>query len=118
MPLTLHGPHGSWGLRALLDTGAGRTMIPPHAARRVGLRLDDSRALRIVAVTGGAALPLARADAVSALGLVRRDLEVVVFDLPASLGFEAILGIDYLTGYRTCIDFGAGTIDMDRATNS
>ncbi len=109
------GPLGSWRVRALLDTGAGRTMIPLDVATRIGLPMEGAATMRIASVTGLAAVPVVRVVEIRSLGVVRRSHEVVVHDLPGDIGFEAILGLDFLRGHRFCIDMDAGVIDIEPA---
>jgi hypothetical protein len=49
---------------------------------------------------------------IRALGRERPDFRVAVHPLPAGIGIEGLLGIDFLRDGRLVIDFRTGTIDF------
>ena len=98
-------------VRAVLDTGATRSVVAAALAQRLGLALHSART---VEATGGrVSLPTAAGIRLEMGTLVARDMEIGVGDLAAlnvSLGqpFDLILGMDVLGRAALEIDYAAG----------
>lgn len=108
------GPSGSARLRLALDTGATRTMV--NAAVLVSLGYDPALSTDRVQVTTGSAIEyVARVTLVriAALEQQRSSMSVLAHTLPPSASIDGLLGLDFLRERRLCLDFRAGSIELD-----
>lgn len=98
-------------MRALLDTGATRSVLSSASAQRLGLALHPGR--RVAATGGPISLSAAGGIRLQVGAFVATDMEISVADLAAlrtSLGapFDVIIGMDVLGGRALDIDYPAG----------
>ena len=96
--------------RFALDTGASRTMLAARRADILGLTMMPGG--RVITASRVETARLAMVPEISALGITRRDLEVIVMPLPASSGLDGLLGLDFLRDTRVTIDFRAGILSI------
>jgi len=107
--------NGVWTQRPamLLDTGARRTLVTPGLAAGLGFeagRFEETT--RIVGAIATASAGLLTLDSVSVLGLEVAGLRVLCHPLPAVLGVQGVLGLDYLNRFRLVIDGPAETVTI------
>ena len=97
----------------LLDTGARRTLVHPDLAGEIGLDVRDVSGLEVIGVAGPAPASMATIDAVSLFGLTVRDLEVVCFPIHRRLGFQGILGMNFLRHFNFTVDNDSEAITFE-----
>jgi len=93
-------------LLLLLDTGAERMMISRDAALRSGI--DPSRPLRHERLAGVGMtmpVPVVRLNRVRVGGTAASDLLASVYDLPATLRADGVIGLNYLSQFRVTLEF-------------
>lgn len=112
----LTGPGASVSARLLLDTGSVFTLIDPGLLERAGYDRASARStVSIAGVNGVAAAALFIVSSLTALSVERRNLGILAHPLPGSLPFDGLLGVNFLLGRRLIIDFGAGTVQLERS---
>lgn len=96
----------------IVDTGANTSSIPSSALKALGIRIDDSTRVVRVSTAGGVGLTYqVSLDSIGIEGLVVRNLEVLVLDLPHDDGV-GLLGLDFLRNFRYEIDNQQGTLTL------
>jgi|AntAceMinimDraft_14_1070370.scaffolds.fasta_scaffold12425_2 clan AA aspartic protease (TIGR02281 family) len=91
-------------IRMILDTGAKYTVITPDVARRLGLDLQGARRVPVTTATQLEMAALTTVDQIDVQGLVLRDVETAVINLPTALGVEGLLGMSFLRKCRMLLD--------------
>jgi predicted aspartyl protease len=93
----LVGPLASRSVRAIVDTGANTTLMPPEVLLAVGCdpTLSNQRAGMLTA-SGVEYLAIVSVPEVTALGHSARDLNIFSHSLPYSGNIDGILGMDFL----------------------
>ena len=107
--------NGVWSQRPmmLLDTGARRTLVTPGLAAGLGFEPGKfEETTRIVGAITTASAGLLTLDSVSVLGLEVAGLRVLCHPLPAALGVQGVLGLDFLNRFRVVIDGPAETVTI------
>jgi hypothetical protein len=110
---SLTGPAGQADVRLILDTGATTCLIRSTILIAVGYDPDASPDLMQVA-TGGALqiLPRVVLNRLSALGQHRLGFPVLSHSILPAAGIDGLLGLDFLRGTTTTLDFRAGRITL------
>ena len=95
----------------VVDTGAVRTLISRGVAALLGL--DLARPLRFRSLSGvgrSPPVPVVRLNRLRVGGSAVADLEIVVYDLPATLRVDGVLGLDFLRRFRVTFAFDIGEL--------
>ena len=95
----------------MLDTGANTTVLAPHLAETLGLRVDLDQLVTMSGVTGSAPVPTAEVDHIEAgaISLGKRRLAVAQASL---IGTDGVLGVDALEDKLVVADFGHDRIEV------
>ena len=106
--IELDGEVGGRGVRAMLDSGAGITVLDRHFAETIGLSMRDAGTIQ--GIGGEEQLFLADGVSVSVPGVTLREATVAVLDLSEiadKMGrrFEVILGIEVFTRALVTVDY-------------
>ena len=110
---TLTGPGGDTIVRLALDTGATRTLIVPSILSLIGCDPSASSEFRKAATVSGVEYaPLVQVNMVEAIGHRRENLSVLCQSLPANVGVDGLLGLDFLRGMELNIDFRMGKLSL------
>lgn len=91
-------------LSLLVDTGATYTILPINAVKRLGC--DIKKSLRTEQITTGQGtllLPVVNLPWFNCAGQLITNFEVVAYDIPANLGLDGILGMDFLRAFKAVI---------------
>ena len=94
-----------------VDTGAERTVISRQAAMSLGLDLD--RPLRwqtLLGVGRSSPVPVVRLDWLRVGASTASGLAVFVYDLPALIRADGLLGLHFLRRFRVTVAFDAGML--------
>ena len=113
VPVKMHGGHvfvpvsfqsGSSTAVAylVLDTGAGQTMISKRIARDLRLFSIDSQ-MR-AGTTGTMVADVGIVDVIRVGNAGLRNMRVTIHDLPAPIGYDGLLGFDFLSRFQMSID--------------
>ncbi len=114
VPARVTGLRDEQTILLALDTGAAYTMLTPSVLRVLGDSLGpDAPVTRIATVTEIVSRPMTTIIQLAALGQHRRNMSVVVSDLPPRVGFHGLLGLDFLRNSRLTIDFRRGEVDLE-----
>lgn len=114
--------NGSEPLVFALDTAAGKTVVTPSVAERLGLAQAPGEPERTLGVHGTSenALVILRSLTVGDASAV--DVSAVVLDLDhitrGKWHVDGILGIDVLTQFDVRLDFTAGTVSLYSAASN
>lgn len=92
-------------VRMLLDTGAKYTIITPEVAQRLTLDLDNARSVPVTTATQLQSARLVKLEQMDVYGLVIKDVESAIMNLPNTLGVDGLLGISFLQHCRMILDF-------------
>jgi predicted aspartyl protease len=109
----LTGPMGDVYVTLALDTGASVTLI--RNTLLVYLGFDPSAAQEQWQITTGSGSVLAPRlviDSIEALDVVQTNFAVLAHTLPAGVGVDGVLGLDFLRDHVLTIDFPNGTITL------
>jgi predicted aspartyl protease len=96
-----------------LDTGASTTLVNEDVLLRVGYDVTAA-SQRVTMTTGSGAQPVPKVQVrrLQALGRERFALAAIAHTLPASLGIDGLLGLDFVRGTTLTIDFQNGEITL------
>lgn len=95
----------------IADTGAERMVISPHLAARLGL--DQTRPIRLERLAGigqTAPVPVVLLNQVRVGASMVVDLETSVYELPAIIRADGLLGLSFLRRFRVTFEFDRGVL--------
>jgi len=95
----------------IVDTGAERTVISQHLAARLGL--DQTHPLRLQPLAGigqSAPVPVVRLERLRVGASTVVGVEVSVYDLPAVIRADGLLGLNVLNRFGVTLDFNRGLL--------
>ena len=102
--------------RLALDTGASHTVIDLTLLLMAGYRLADAHRQVSFETAGGIVeAHVFQVTSLTALGVTRTNFEVCSYDFFAQhilTEFHGMLGLDFLAGYKVCIDLRESTITL------
>jgi hypothetical protein len=105
----ISGPTGRSNLRLLLDTGATTSLVDPLLLMSVGYDVQGSiDVVRIAMGYGVGSAPRLMLTRLTALSQHRFGSPVVAHSLPADVGVDGLLGLDFLRGRVLTLDFPNG----------
>jgi clan AA aspartic protease (TIGR02281 family) len=96
LPVGLVGKSAKYIVNMALDTGATFVMIPWDVAERLGY--DPATCERRIAITTASTVekvPLIALKEINVLGKARKNVEVVVHDLPPKSRVDGLLGLSF-----------------------
>ena len=100
--------------RFIVDTGTKSTIIDEDAARAMWLTRANSKEVQIRGVTGSGTAYEHRIDAISALGVTKRDFNILEHPMPEDAGADGLLGLDFFENTSLTIDFILSEIGIER----
>ncbi len=112
----ISGHHRSAFLPLALDTGATNTIISLKTAQALGLLKNQKKQVTMVIATSGGnkTCPVIAIPEFSCLGITKRNLQVICYDLPSKRPVEGLLGLNFFKGMQMVIDFQKGLITLHR----
>lgn len=113
VPVTFNYRSNTVQARMLLDTGAGVTVISPALASRLGISPENTeRSVGRVADGSFVTTFRTRVDYIQVGPKVQQHPEVVVLNqVGPSMGFDGLLGMNFLGDFRYNINMSAQTIE-------
>lgn len=122
-PITLFvrvkGPKGVREFRAVVDTGSTDCLIPLQDARALGYDAYFDPFTRVgVGFRGISKTDIFETDRitleeVSIGGIVARDVRAMTHELPKWSGIEGVIGVSFLSHFKTCFNFEEGYLDIE-----
>jgi predicted aspartyl protease len=110
----LSGPNGSDTFRFGLDTGATETVANVDALALLGYGFSvDSERVRLIMGGGAQFAYRVVLQGIRALGQERSSFPALAYTLPAEIGVDGMLGLDFLQGFRLTVDFREGHLSLD-----
>ncbi|VEN74192.1 conserved hypothetical protein [Candidatus Desulfarcum epimagneticum] len=104
--------NGAWNQDFIIDTGASVTVIPPAAARALGIRIGPGTPRREVSTAGGIRrAPEVFLSSIEMSGWVETDVAALVMDIPGMEG-AGLLGLNYLNRFDMDIDAQKGVLSL------
>jgi predicted aspartyl protease len=101
---TIAGLRSQTGVRLVLDTGTTTTLLIPEVLDLLGYSPRDGGAItQVTSAIGRERGYISRVARFEALGSVRHDFPVHVFDLAERDGFDGLIGLDFLQKLDCCI---------------
>ncbi len=99
-----------------IDTGASHTTIDLTALLIAGIGLEESlRMEKLETASGLIEAYVFKVPLFTALGIEKRDLEICAYNFFAHnvlSEFDGVLGIDFFSDHKVCIDFRASEITI------
>ena len=95
----------------IIDTGASFCVLHKEMAQRLALNFDSQRMTRIVTAS--------RQDVFASIvpvaifrvgGILLQNLSMSIFDLPEELGVPGLIGMNFLSKFRMCIEPDTATL--------
>jgi predicted aspartyl protease len=100
-------------VRLLVDTGSSYTVLPVQVLRDIGYSPDDrGQTVSIMAAGGILRSPVIAVLEFNCLGQAAIDFPVVAMNVPFNPVFNGILGMDFMTRYRSVIDLQKAEITL------
>jgi predicted aspartyl protease len=97
-----------------LDTGATFSMVNNSALVLCGYNIcDESEHVEVTTASGIELAPRIKVQSIRALGMQRSDFPILAHTLPARVGIDGLLGLDFLRGHKLEIDFRTGSLSID-----
>jgi predicted aspartyl protease len=109
----LWGPNGGEAFRFGLDTGATETVVSIARLVLLGYGFSSSECATLVTASATESAPRILAQRIRALGQERSDFPVLAYTLPAEIGVDGMLGLDFFRGLRLTVDFRVGQISLE-----
>jgi predicted aspartyl protease len=109
----LWGPNGSDAFLFGLDTGATETVVSVDNLAFLGYSLSNSERANVFTASAIEFAPRVRVQRIGALGHERSDFPVLAYNLPAEIGVDGMLGLDFLRGLRLTVDFREGQLSLE-----
>jgi predicted aspartyl protease len=117
--IQVKGKNGIREFKAVLDTGAKYCVIPISDARQLGYDAywdyltRSGKAGRPVLLGGILEADEIILEEVIIGDLVAKNLEAFAYDIPRLAGIEAILGVNFLSNFKTTLDYQKGYLTME-----
>ena len=113
-PVEMRHSLSAWPAMAL-DTGARTTVITPEFAAALGFEPEGLElTVNVVGATGTAFAARLTVRSVSVMGLEVPELQVICHRLPARLGLQGILGLNFLKHFKIVIDNETETVTLTK----
>jgi predicted aspartyl protease len=111
---SVRGPSGDPRVvRLLVDTGSSYTVVPVPVLRDIGYSTDAlGKTVSIMAAGGILRSPVIAVLEFNCLGQIATDFPVVAMNVPFNPVFNGILGMDFMTRYRSVIDLEKAEITL------
>jgi len=115
----IKGEKGVSELRAVLNPSAEYCVIPKHEAILLGYNIDfdeftepgeGTRAITIGGIIEAGEVEL---EEVQVADLSSNNVKAIISDLPILGGVQFVLGLSFLSSYKTTIDFGKGYLTIE-----
>ena len=111
--MKITGPRASYALRVALDTGATTTMLSAVALVAAGYDISSApERVQITTASGVESVPRISVTQMQVLGKEEQRFPVLCHTMPASVGVDGVLGLDFLRGHVLKVDFKRGKVSL------
>jgi len=113
VPVTIKTEKKVWEFRFAVDTGATISLISASVMERLGYTKADSlRTSHTITASKAETVYEYSLDNLMAIGLLRRNFKVISRALPAGLGIDGLLGLNFFKDKELTIDFKLSEIQL------
>ena len=91
--------------RFIVDTGTKYSIMSARAAKAMWLTRANSKEVQIRGVTGSRTAYEHKIDAITALGVKKRNFHILEHPMPEDAGADGLLGLDFFENTKLNIDF-------------
>ena len=115
LPVSLTGKVAKYIVNMALDTGATFVMIPWDVAER--LVYDPKLSQDMVSITTASTVekvPVITIEEFNVLGHSKRNIKVVVHDLPPTSRVDGLLGLNFLNNFNLKLMFKKGYLELSK----
>lgn len=102
VPVSFKNGNSTANAYLALDTGAGQTMVSRRVARDLRLLSIDSQ--RSIGIGGPVVTDVGVVDVVRVGQAALKNMRVSIHDLVVNLGYEGLLGFDFLGAFQMSVD--------------
>ena len=103
----------SLNIRAALDTGASRTVIPPKVASDLGYDISNPKdVLGFSGVYSSGESSIITISKLEAIGESVDNVDILLHQLDPDITVDGILGLDFLRNFDTTISYSKGIIEI------
>lgn len=88
----------------ILDTGATYTSISRQTAQNLGINITNTEKVTLKTANGLIKVPKVTLESININGLIARNVEVTIHDLPAAKNITGLLGLSFLEKFTVTID--------------
>lgn len=108
------GPTGEFNAQMAVDTGASATLVEERVLRSIGYVPSESDdQVEVVDARGVKSSGRLTVSHIAALGVEWQNYLVVYDTLPAELGIDGLLGLNFFLRRKLIVDFDAETITVE-----
>ena len=100
--------------RFIVDTGTKCSIISARAAKAMWLTRANSKEVKIRTVIGSGTAYEHKIDAISVLGVTKRDFNILEHPMPEDAGADGLLGLDFFESTSLTIDFILSEIGIEQ----
>ncbi len=105
--------------KLILDTGASFTMISKATARKLNIRTNGVQTVKIMTGSGYINAPLVKIPEIEVKGLIVRNVDAIVADLPVHTSGDSheiagLLGLSFLENFRISIDRANNLVVLEK----
>jgi clan AA aspartic protease (TIGR02281 family) len=109
----VEGPKATREVDLILDTGARFTSLSWEILEDIGYDpAISSERVKLITANGVIEAPLVRVKKLSISNLSCKNVEVVCLDVPELAEVDGLLGLSFLTHFRTVIDYKKGFLEI------
>lgn len=103
----------------VLDTGATYTTISRQIASKLNISTKGSKTIKVMTGSGYISAPLVRLDKIELKGMVVRNVDVIITDLPVHGSgndeqVAGLLGLSFLQNFKITVDRAGGKITLEK----
>ena len=88
-------------------------MIPRRLAHSIHLKIDPKKTIELTSATRVERVSLIVIPEIEVLGMIAKNVEVVIKNLPKESAVEGLLGLSFLKHFKLTIDFKKGELSLE-----
>ena len=117
------GPKGTREFRAVFDTGSAYSLIPVQDARSLGYNAhfdpvsDIGTGTSIITKSDFVETDEIVLEEVSVADLTAKNVKAIAYNMPQIGGIEAVLGMTFISQFKTCMNIEQGYLTVERIGN-
>ena len=88
-------------------------MIPRRLPHSIHLKIDPKKTIELTSATRVERVSLIVIPEIEVLGMIAKNVEVVIKNLPKESAVEGLLGLSFLKHFKLTIDFKKGELSLE-----